>query len=250
MCRVCSHHCMKVSCGLFVTPWNNFSSFSSSSTFLLTRPLNELLFKSNTGHQKLHSKDYLSSCCIQSKFIGMRKYLTLALPLLFFCVLPFLVWGGGWTASFTASSQKPILELCVSPQTLLESDPQLVEMLVFIDPHTEVLRGVWEWTKLPLMSSHTHDSTVPIGYHRGHSQFWSECGWAESQWDVVAVAPSSASSAVLLPFESPAMTWWLLAVWPCYPNQTAWPEVAERVAGPVAVAASAAPAADVDAIRT
>lgn len=65
------------------------------------------------------------------------KYLRLALPLLFFCVLPFLGWGGGWTASFTASSQKPMFELWVSPQILLESD-QLV--LVFTDPHTELLR--------------------------------------------------------------------------------------------------------------
>lgn len=95
----------------------------------------------------------------------------------------------------------------MSPQTLLESDPQFVEMLVFIEPHTEVLRGVWEWTELPSTSNRTHDSTVPNGYHRGHLQFWSECGSAESQWDVVAVAPSSASSAELLPFESPAVTW-------------------------------------------
>lgn len=50
--RVCSHHCMKPSCWLFVTPWNNFSSFSSSSTFLLARPLNELLYKSNTRNNK------------------------------------------------------------------------------------------------------------------------------------------------------------------------------------------------------
>lgn len=45
VCRVCSHHCMKVSCWLLLTPWNNFSSFSSSSTFLLARPLKELLHK-------------------------------------------------------------------------------------------------------------------------------------------------------------------------------------------------------------
>lgn len=67
------------------------------------------------------------------------------MPLPFFCVLPFLGWGGwggGWTASLTASSQKPMLALGGSPQTL-ESAPQLVEMLVLMEPHTEVLRGVW-----------------------------------------------------------------------------------------------------------
>lgn len=48
-----------------------------------------------------------------------------------------------------------MLELCVSPQTLLESDPQLVEILVFIEPHTEVLRGVCEQSKFPLMSNPT-----------------------------------------------------------------------------------------------
>lgn len=66
------------------------------------------------------------------------------MPLLFFCVLPFLGGGGGWTASLTASSQKPMLALWGSPQTLLESDPQLVEMLVLMEPHTEVLRGAWK----------------------------------------------------------------------------------------------------------
>lgn len=102
----------------------------------------------------------LYSCCTQSTFLDTEKYLRLALPLLFFCVLPFLLWEGGWTASFTASSQKPMLELCVSPQTLLESDPQLVEILVFIEPHTEVLRGVCEGTKSALKSNHTYNSTV------------------------------------------------------------------------------------------
>lgn len=53
-----------------------------------------------------------------------------------------------------------MLELCVSPQTLLESDPQLVGILVFVEPHTEVLRGACERTKLPLMSNHTYNSTV------------------------------------------------------------------------------------------
>ncbi|TNN37639.1 hypothetical protein EYF80_052196 [Liparis tanakae] len=67
-------------------------------------------------------------------------YPRLALPLLFFCVPPFFVWGGGWTASFTASSQKPRLALWVSPQMLLESEPQLEQMLVFTEPHTELLR--------------------------------------------------------------------------------------------------------------
>lgn len=46
VCRVCSHHCMKVSFWLLLIPWNNFSSFSSSSTFLLARPLVELLQES------------------------------------------------------------------------------------------------------------------------------------------------------------------------------------------------------------
>lgn len=74
----------------------------------------------------------------------LNKYLRLALPLLFFCVLPFRDGGGCWTASFTASSQKPMLELWVSPQILLESEPQLVQELVFTDPHTELLRDVCE----------------------------------------------------------------------------------------------------------
>lgn len=82
------------------------------------------------------------------------------MPLLFFCVLPFLAWGAGWTASFTASSQKPMLELWVSPQTLLESDPQLALTLVFIEPHTEVLRGVCGWSESALMSSHTYDAAA------------------------------------------------------------------------------------------
>lgn len=137
----------------------------------------------------------------------MKTYLRLALPLLFFCVLPFLVWGGGWTASFTASSQKPMLELCASPQTLLESDPQLVDALVLIEPHTEVLRGVCERAALPLMSNHTRKFYSFITDHGGHLPFWPGCGSAESPWDVAAAALSSASSAELLPFESPAMTW-------------------------------------------
>lgn len=33
-----------------------------------------------------------------------------------------------------------MLELWVSPQILLESEPQLVQVLVFTDPHTELLR--------------------------------------------------------------------------------------------------------------
>lgn len=60
VCRVCSHHCMKVSCWLLLTPWNNFSSFSSSSTFLLTRPLKELL---GVDKQK-HRKKSLRSCVL------------------------------------------------------------------------------------------------------------------------------------------------------------------------------------------
>lgn len=146
---------MKVSCWLFVTPWNNFSSFSSSSTFLFTRPLNELLQKSNSRNNNYTLRMACSPATPHLSFLDIKEYLRLALPLLFFCVLPFLVCGGGWTASFTASSQKPMLELCVSPQTLLESDPQLVEILVFIEPHTEVLRGVCERSKLPLMSNPT-----------------------------------------------------------------------------------------------
>lgn len=71
-----------------------------------------------------------------------KRYLRFALPLLFLCVLLFLDCGGGWAASLTASSQKPMLELWASPQMLLESEPQLVQGLVFTDPHTELLRGV------------------------------------------------------------------------------------------------------------
>lgn len=71
------------------------------------------------------------------------------MPLLFFCVLPFLGWGGGWTASFTASSQKPMFELWVSPQILLESD-QLV--LVFTDPHTELLRDGCDEREIRLLT--------------------------------------------------------------------------------------------------
>lgn len=71
-----------------------------------------------------------------------KRYLRFALPLLFFCVLLFLGGGGGWAASLTASSQKPMLELWVSPQMLLESEPQLVQGLVLTDPHTELLRVV------------------------------------------------------------------------------------------------------------
>lgn len=68
------------------------------------------------------------------------------MPLLFLCALLFLdcggAGGGGCAASLTASSQKPMLELWASPQMLLESEPQLVQGLVFTDPHTELLRGV------------------------------------------------------------------------------------------------------------
>lgn len=71
-----------------------------------------------------------------------KRYLRFALPLLFFCALLFLGCGGGWAASFTASSQKPMLELWVSPQILLDSEPQLAQGLVLTDPHTELLRGV------------------------------------------------------------------------------------------------------------
>lgn len=77
-------------------------------------------------------------------YFGILKYLRLALPLLFFWVLLFLGWGGCWTASFTASSQKPILELWVSPQMLLGSEPQLEQVLGLTDPHTELLKDVCE----------------------------------------------------------------------------------------------------------
>lgn len=65
----------------------------------------------------------------------------------------------------------------------------------------------------------------------------------------MAAAPSAVSSAGLLPFESPAKTWSLLAVWPHYPNQTAWPGAAEPVARLAAAVASGALVADVDAFR-
>lgn len=81
----------------------------------------------------------------------------MALPLLFFCVLPFLGWGAGWTASLTASSQKPMLALGGSPQTLLESPPQLEETLVLMEPHTELLRGVWK-EESALVSHHTYEA--------------------------------------------------------------------------------------------
>lgn len=71
----------------------------------------------------------------------LNKYLWLALPLLFFCALPFLLGGGCWVASFTASSQKPMLELWVSPQILL-SEAQLVQVFVFTEPQTEFDRDV------------------------------------------------------------------------------------------------------------
>lgn len=61
VCRVCSHHCIKVSCWLLLTPWNNFSSFSSSSTFLLARPLKELL------HVHMQTRD-------KSKSLGAVNY--------------------------------------------------------------------------------------------------------------------------------------------------------------------------------
>lgn len=83
----------------------------------------------------------------------VNKYLRLALPLLFFCVLTFLGWGGCCTASFTASSQKPMLEFWVSPQILLGSEPQLV--LVFTDPHTELLRDVCDESDIRLLMEHT-----------------------------------------------------------------------------------------------
>lgn len=74
-------------------------------------------------------------------FGSFSSYLRLALPL-FFCAFPFLVGGGCWTASFTASSQKPMLELCVSPQIPLESAAQFEQGVMFTDPHTELLRDV------------------------------------------------------------------------------------------------------------
>lgn len=37
-----------------------------------------------------------------------------------------------------------MLELWVSPQILLESEPQFVLELVFTEPHTELLRDVCE----------------------------------------------------------------------------------------------------------
>lgn len=158
VCRVCSHHCMKVSWWLLLTPWNNFSSFSSSSTFLLARPLNELLFfnyiQAGGGQKQVIKLCITHITCMErhesqrsrhySVYAFLNKYLRLALPLLVFCVLRFRDWGACWTASFTASSQKPMLELWVSPQILLESEPQLVRALVFTDPHAELLRVVCE----------------------------------------------------------------------------------------------------------
>lgn len=61
------------------------------------------------------------------------------MPLLFFCALGFLAGGGAWA---TSSSQKPMLELVLSPQMLL-SPPQLgAPPLVATEPHTEGLRAV------------------------------------------------------------------------------------------------------------
>lgn len=159
VCSVCSHHCMKVSCWLLDTPWNNLSSFSSSSAFLLARPPRELL----TG--ETHPEDHFSSCWTLRE---AEAYLRLALPLLLFCALPFLGWGGGCTASLTASSQKPMLALWGSPQTLLESDPQLVEMLVLLEPHTEVLRGVWKRRVSVNVASHQRGcASSPGAYTSG-----------------------------------------------------------------------------------
>lgn len=140
---------MKVSFWLLLIPWNNFSSFSSSSTFLLARPLVELLQESIEEAEDrqccvrlmevlLFFSFFLSLFCHVVQII----YLRFALPLLFLCALLFLDCGGGGAASFTASSQKPMLELWASPQMLLESEPQLVQGLVFTDPHTELLRDV------------------------------------------------------------------------------------------------------------
>lgn len=81
-----------------------------------------------------------------------KRYLRFALPLLFFCALLFLGCGGGWAASLTASSQKPMLELWASPQMLLESEPQLAQGLVLTDPHTELLRDVCKKGKVMQLS--------------------------------------------------------------------------------------------------
>ncbi len=54
VCRVCSHHCIKPSWFL-LPPWNSFSSFSSSSTFLLALPLLLLL----------HKTDYFIKCSME-----------------------------------------------------------------------------------------------------------------------------------------------------------------------------------------
>lgn len=61
--------------------------------------------------------------------------------------------------------------------------------------------------------------------------------------------PSAVSSAGLLPFESPAMIWWQPAVWPHFPNRTAWPGAAGPAARPAAAVASGVLAADVDAVE-
>lgn len=87
-------------------------------------------------------------------FLFQKTNLRFALPLLFLCALLFLDCGGGWAASLTASSQKPMLELWASPQMLLESEPQLVQGLVFTDPHTELLRGVCKQGTVTQCSSH------------------------------------------------------------------------------------------------
>lgn len=47
-----------------------------------------------------------------------------------------------------------MLELWVSPQILLESEPQLVQELVFTDPHTELLRGVCDESETLLKTQH------------------------------------------------------------------------------------------------
>lgn len=81
-------------------------------------------------------------------------------------------------------------------------------------------------------------------------QFCSEVGSVEWRWGVdAAAAPFAASSAGLLPSESPAKTLSWLVVWPRCPNPTAWLGTAELVAGLPAAAASGAPAADVSAAK-
>lgn len=68
VCRVCSHHCMKVSCLPLLTPWNSFSSFSSSSAFLLARPLPELLCKKYRSKTKRRCV-----CVLLTSYIFFRR---------------------------------------------------------------------------------------------------------------------------------------------------------------------------------